>query len=84
MLQSNTFQGILITNGEVSYAVFTYKCGLMAWSGGASIGYSTDGSFYYNHDLSLTSNASMIACGNTGEVWKNIVSKLGKMHVYYS
>ena len=72
----NTFQGILITNGQLSYAVFTYKCGLMSWSGDASIGFNTNGQFFYNHYFSLTPNASLVSCINS--VWTNMVYQLCK------
>ena len=69
----------MITNGQMSYSVFTYKFGLMGWSGGATIGYNTDGSFYWNHFLSGTDHASDVAkLHSSGQEWSNIVSPLCK------
>lgn len=81
--KTNTFQGILITNKQQSYAVFTYKCGLIRWSGDASIGFNTDGQFYHSHYLSLTSNASMVSCINSYSAWTNIVYQLCKWNEYF-
>ena len=76
---TNTYQGILITNGEQSYAVFTYQCGLMAWSGGATVGFTSAGEFYQNHRLSGTPSITNIACLNPlDSEWTNIVYQLSK------
>ena len=76
-LQTNTYQGILITNGTTSYAVFIYRCGLMGWSGSASIGYYAVGSFYQNHPLANSATANTIACVNSPtSVWSNVVYQL--------
>ena len=80
-LQNNTFQGILITNGSRSYAVFTYKCGLLEWSGGATIGFYAEGDFYMNHPLSGV-NSTQIACVNGG-LWNNVVYSLKGMSVVH-
>lgn len=69
----------MITNGQMSYSVFTYKFGLMGWSGGATIGYNTDGNFYWNHFLSGTDNTNDVAkLHSSGQEWSNIVSPLCK------
>ena len=78
-MQNNTFQGILITNGFQSYAIFIYRCGLMGWSGNATIGFKAAGDYYENHNLSGNS-ARLIACSNIpfNSSWTNVVYKLGK------
>lgn len=69
-LQENTFQAILITDGNYTYTIFTYKCGLMEWDRGATIGYSSAGDPYANNDPS--SNA--VACVNSPESdWSNVI-----------
>ena len=35
----SSFQAVLATDGQVSYAVFIYECGSMNW-GGATIGWA--------------------------------------------
>ena len=61
---------ILITDGTYSYAVFTYNCNLMEWSGSATIGFTAGSSYYDNHDPST----SDVACLNSPDSnWTNIV-----------
>ena len=59
--KTNTFQGVLITNGLSSYAVFIYKCGSMEWGGGV-IGWQASGLHYNSHYLSGDSNSNDIGC----------------------
>ena len=69
-MQENTYQAILITDGTYSYAVFTYKCGLLEWGEGATIGFNAPGGFYHNHELSFPG----IDCVNhQNSTWSNIV-----------
>ena len=59
-----------MTDGTYSYTIFTYKCGLMEWDNGATIGFSAAGNPYANHDPS----SSAAACVNTPESdWSNVV-----------
>ena len=60
MFQENTFEAILITDGTYSYTIFTYKCGLMGWDNGATIGFKGSGDFFVNNDPST----SAVACLN--------------------
>ena len=77
-LQTNTFQGILITDGSHSYTVFTYRCGSMEWSGSATIGFNADNDLFQNHPLSRTRSSNSIACQNYPDsVWNNLVYQLG-------
>jgi len=78
VVQTNTFQGILITDGSLSYTVFTYHCGSMMWSGSATIGFSADDGFFQSHPLSRTTTSNTIACLNSPDsVWNNLVYQLG-------
>ena len=77
--QRNTFQAIIVTDGSArSYAVFTYRCGSMQWSGEpATIGFNADGGLFENHPLSETLNSRDIACQRFPEtVWNNVVYQL--------
>ena len=58
---TNTFQGVLITDGSSSYAVFIYECGGMQWGGGL-IGWQEGYSQYNTHYLSGDSNSSEVGC----------------------
>ena len=60
----------MITDGTHSYTVFTYKCGLLEWGSGATIGFNAPGGFYDNHELSFPG----LDCVNEpASVWSNIV-----------
>ena len=61
---TNTFQGILITDGFNSYAVFIYECDGMEWDGG-EIGWRDGSSEQVSHPLSgsVVSNINYIAIG---------------------
>lgn len=75
-LQENTFQAIIITNGTATFAVYTYNCDLMGWSGYdtyATIGYNLNGD-YENHFLSGLESANTVACLSTPNTkWDNLV-----------
>ena len=78
-LQLNSYQAVLITDGQASYAVFTYKCGMLEWSANATIGFNTDGTLYRNHYLSGSSSAVNIACLNSlDSPWSSVVYQLCK------
>ena len=50
----------------------------MTWSGGATIGFNTDGSLYHNHYLSGSEDAKNIACLNSPQnAWSNVIYPLG-------
>ena len=71
----NTFQAILITDGTSSISIFTYKCGLLEWDNGVTIGYNAAGDPYDNHDPS----SSDVACENDpGSDWNNVVYVLSE------
>lgn len=77
--QTNTYEGIVITNGQQSYALFTYQCGRMEWSGGATIGFNAAGNFYRNHHFS-GANARNIACIKTPVT--NLIYQLSKFSMF--
>ena len=56
--QTSTFQGVLITDGSASYAVFIYECGGMEWDG-ATIGWAYSSTLYERHNLSGTRSAEV-------------------------
>ena len=74
---------VVATDGTQSYAVFTYKCGGLNWTGTnfASIGFSATvcGTKYFfaNHPFSRQPNVNDIACFNqTCPPWTNVVYKI--------
>lgn len=71
----NTFQAVMITDETYTLTIFTYKCGLMDWDTGATIGYSAGGDPYDNHDPSSRS----VACVNSPDSdWSNVVYLLSE------
>lgn len=77
-VQTNTFQGIVITNGYQSFTVFTYRCGSMQWSGNAVIGFKANSELSSIHEFSGR-NAKSVACRNLPmSVWSNVVYQLRK------
>ena len=59
---------------QESYAIFTYKCGYLSWSG-YDIGYYTPDDYAY-HPLSGSPYSNAIACSNSDSVWSNVVYDL--------
>ena len=64
-LQTNTYQGIIITDRVNTYYVFTYICGELQWSIGsgfdhAVVGYNSHGDYFYNTPGSGYENIAVI------------------------
>ena len=65
ILQTNTFQAVLVTDGTNSFAIFIYRCGDLEWGSGATIGFGAGFELFLNHRLSISGDATSIACINT-------------------
>ena len=65
ILQTNTFQAVLVTDGTNSFAIFIYGCGDLEWGSGATIGFGAGFELFSNHQLSISGDATSIACINT-------------------
>ena len=66
----NSFQAIIISDEIYTYTIFIYKCGLLEWDNGVTIGYSAGGNPYDNYDPS----SSEIACENSPDSeWNNVI-----------
>jgi len=81
-LQTNTYQAIAITDGIDSYAIYTYRCDLMQWGGGATVGFNAFGVTFENHPSSRSSTVHTdIACanlhGSRGVSYSNLVFYVG-------
>ena len=52
-MQTNTFQGVIVTDTVRSFYIFSFTCGEIQWSGQgfetAIIGYNSNGNYFYNH-----------------------------------
>jgi hypothetical protein len=72
----DSFQGVLVTDGTKSYCLFLYHCDLLE-SSRAAIGFSSSGNFFFNHQLSLSSSSSEVACGNTPDSnWNSLLFQI--------
>ena len=69
-LQENSYQAIITTDGSRSYAIYTYDCNKMGWSGSgvddyAAVGFDANGELFQNHPASRYDVvAQAVACGN--------------------
>ena len=77
-LQSNFFQVAIAVQGSVTYSIFTYQCDLIRWTlRPAAVGYSVNGIFYENHQLSRSSSVVNIDCEGAVFMWTNVVYRIG-------
>lgn len=72
-LQTNTFQGVIITDSVQSYYVFSYICGKLEWSGLGSetaiVGFNSNAEYFDNHPANGLGNISrIVACGIQEEI----------------
>ena len=68
ILQTNTFQSVIVTDGMNSFAIFIYQCGDLQWNGydyEATIGFGAGSEYFSNHWLSGSPYVTSIACLNT-------------------
>ena len=73
-----------MTNGQLSYAIFTYNCRQMEWSDTVGIGINANGKFYRNHNMSRSSRANEIACLNYPDSdWSNVLYQLCKLLPFF-
>ena len=79
-LQENTFQAILITDGVYTYTIFVYKCGLLEWDNGVTIGFNAASGSYDNYDPS-SSNISCLNIVNSN--FTNVVYRLSDANPEY-
>ena len=76
-VQDNTWQALIITDGQESYSVFTYRCGSILWSRSTSIGFNAAGVIFENYLTIGGLTAVDIACLNVPRSnWTNVVYKL--------
>jgi len=72
----------LTTNGTKSYAVYTFKCGELLWSGPAAIGYNAPPNKYYNHPITEAPlPADEIACVHQDSMWNNVIIDIQSSNV---
>ena len=74
--QSNTYQGVLITDGEVSYTIFIYRCGLLHSGAIGAIGYYINGTHFQEHSLSHSVLSTTVACLGNNSDWSALMYPL--------
>ena len=74
---TNTFQGILISDGTSSYAVFIYDCSNMEWGGGV-IGWQQSTTQYGSHSASGQISANSAVCGFQTSTFTTLVYRIGE------
>ena len=67
VFQTNTFQGVIITDSVHTYYVFSFTCGEIEWSGQgfetAIVGYNSNGDYFINHPTNGFSDiGEIISC----------------------
>ena len=72
----------MITDGTQSYALYTYNCRMMEWSGlftHAVVGYNAFGRDFANYPLSGSADVTDIACENEerNTDWSNQLFRIG-------
>jgi hypothetical protein len=88
LLQTNSFQCVVVTDGQQTFVVFTYNSNMLEWSGpvdhaviGVNVGTGIQGNFppFQNHPLSGLTAVPMIANLNLGRgiEWTDIIYKIG-------
>ena len=66
----NTYQGLVITDGAISYTVFIYRCGDINWAIWPMIGFNAAGHSFANHPHP----GHEVACLNSPHSqWYNLV-----------
>ena len=80
--QNNTFEGILITDGNsTSYAVFIYRCRDINWAGdrdlNAVVGYRINRHLFDINPASFSDDVLWLGCNNTRTYpWENLIYQL--------
>ena len=91
LLQTNSFQGVVVTDGQQTFVVFTYNRNMLEWSStsssgahaviGVNVGNGIQGNFppFQNHPLSGFPDVPMVASLNLdhGIEWTDIIYKIG-------
>ena len=78
LLQSNTYQGVIVTDDISSYAVFTYRCEYLDMlTPHGSVGFYISSTLFEEHHLSGEDTLHTIACENEPQSpWNNLVYRL--------
>ena len=68
---------MIVTDFSRSFSVFTYFCGDLSYSNGATIGFATGDGLFANNPATLRNSAQDIACLNyPATSWVNVVYEI--------
>ena len=70
----------MITDGNSSFAVFTYRCDLLQW-GGAVIGYNAAGDFFANHDFNGATSENIDCINLPVSNYSNVIYQLSILDI---
>ena len=70
---------MIITDFQRSFSVFTYYCGHLNYSNGATVGFVAGDGLFANHPASQRGSVQSIACSNSPSTpWVNVVYEITK------
>ena len=77
LLQTNSFQTAVVTDGSHSYSLHIYQCGALTTDSVATIGFKADENFYQNHPYSGSNDIIAVAClEHPKTVWSSLIFDL--------
>ena len=80
---SSVFQAVLASQGKKTYAIFTYKCGLLDWNRtNVIIGFSASNTLFANFPFSRQVQASIDCLNSPTFNWSNIAYEIGRVRLY--
>ena len=80
---SSSFQAVLASHGKKTYAIFTYKCGLLDWNRtNVIIGFSASNTLFANLPLSRQVQPSIDCFNSPTSNWSNIAYEIGGVRLY--
>ena len=80
---SSSFQAVLASQGNKTYAIFTYKCDLFDWNGtNAIIGFSASNTVFANFPLSRLVQENINCLNSPTSNWSNIVYEIGRVRLH--
>ena len=75
---SSSFQAVLASQGKKTYAIFTYKCGLLDWNRtNVLVGFSASNTLFAKFPLSRQLQPSIDCFSSQTSNWSNIAYEIG-------
>ena len=75
---------MIVTDFSRSFSVFTYYCGDLSYSNGATIGFTTTDGLFANHPATIRGRAEYVACLNYPvSPWVNVIYEITNPRMLY-